>query len=100
MKHTCHALGCGRGCPPRWLMCRVCWGQVPAEIQTEVYRTVRLRGSGVDHSWAPWWRAQARAIHHVAMERDRKEGRPPDPRGAQYLERELAFAGQLEARSA
>src|SRR5271166_4951091 len=57
--HHCHALGCKSSCPPRWLMCRSCWVQVPPDIQAEVYRTVKLRGSHVDASWAPWWRAQA-----------------------------------------
>lgn len=43
-----------------------------------------------------WWRAQARACHHVGVERDRAAGRAePDPRGAK-LARELAFADALE----
>lgn len=78
-------------------MCRDCWAQVPPEMQREVYRTVKLRDmSGCDETWAPWWRAQGRATHHVAMERDRRAGLPPDPRGAKYLARELAFADSLE----
>lgn len=67
-------------------------------MQREIYRTVKLRGPNADASWAPWWRAQARAIHHVGMESDRRKGLPPDPRGARYLERELAFADRLEAQ--
>lgn len=94
--HTCHALGCVKRCPPAHLMCRECWAQVPEDYQAEVYRAVRLRGDDVDESWAPWWRAQARAIHHVAMERDKRAGLPPDPRGAKHLKRELAFADSLE----
>ncbi len=79
-------------------MCGECWARVPAAMQREVYRTVRLRDmSGCDATWAPWWRAQARAIHHVAMGSDRLAGRPPDSRGAKYLEREMGFADSLEA---
>src|ERR1041385_2548742 len=65
--HHCHALGCNRQCPPRWLMCRPCWSKVPRELQDEVYRTVGLRGPHCDASWAPWWRAQAKAIAHGAF---------------------------------
>lgn len=94
VKHVCHARGCMRECPPRWLMCRECWARVPADLASEVYRTVKLRGSHVDASWAPWWRAQARAIAHVA-----KLTPPIDPHVVdKYLEHELAFANRLEAR--
>ncbi len=96
-KHTCHALGCTKGCPPGHLMCRACWACVPPDMQAEVYSALRTRDTGaVDATWAAWWRAQAKAIHHVAMERDKLDGRPVDPRGAKYLERELAFADSLE----
>lgn len=87
--HHCHALGCKAACPPRWLMCRPCWSQVPAELQREVYRTVKLRGPSCDASWAPWWRAQARAIHHVGMLKE------PSSKGEAWLARELAFADTL-----
>lgn len=90
--HHCHALGCKNACPPRHLMCGSCWSHVPADMQAEVYRAVKLRGRLVDATWAPWWRAQARATHHVAMLRD------PSERGVAWLERELAFAERLEAR--
>jgi hypothetical protein len=92
-EHHCHALGCKRACPPRWLMCRPCWSQVPKDIADEVYRTVRLRGPTVDASWAPWWRAQARAIAHVAHLRE-----PNEAKRDAYLARELGFADKLEAR--
>lgn len=92
MKHHCHALGCGKSCPPKHLMCRECWALVPREMQDEVYRTVGLRDKGaVDASWAPWWRAQAHAIHHVAMLRQ-----PNTDKGQKYLARELAFADRLD----
>lgn len=91
MKHHCHALGCKNACPPRWLMCRGCWARVPAAMQREVYRTVKLRGPDCDATWAPWWRAQARAIHHVAM-----LDAIDVERGARWLERELCFAEELE----
>lgn len=93
VNHHCHALGCKTPCPPKWLMCSPCWAKVPADIQAEVYRTVALRGPYVDRSWAPWWRAQARAIAHVAHLREPNEERRDD-----YLARELAFADMLESR--
>jgi hypothetical protein len=93
MEHHCHALGCKAACPPRWLMCRACWSKVPAEMQAEVYRTVKLRGRSCDKSWAPWWRAQAHAIHHVAMLKE-----PNEEKGTRWLNRELDFAVRLEAR--
>ena len=90
MRHSCHALGCDRACPPAHLMCAPCWGRVPPALQREVYRTVKLRGPSVDATWAPWWRAQARAIAAVAFARDVDAER-------HYLAHELAFADQLEA---
>lgn len=60
--HHCHALDCRMPCPPAMLMCKPCWAHVTPPTQKEVYRTVRLRGSYIDASWAPWWRAQAKAI--------------------------------------
>lgn len=93
MKHTCHALGCKRPCPPRHLVCKECWALVPHDLAQEVYRTVKLRGPYVDKSWAPWWRAQARAIAHIARSA-----------GVNFVDvfiaKEMAFADRLEARSA
>jgi len=95
MKHHCHALGCKRACPPAWLMCKPCWSQVPRAIQAEVYRTVKLRDMGaIDHTWAPWWRAQAKAIAHVAYLRE-----PDDSKRDLYLTREMQVADELEARA-
>jgi hypothetical protein len=91
--HHCHALGCKNACPPRWLMCRGCWARVPADLQAEVYRTVKLRGPSVDATWAPWWRAQAKATAHVAMLTE-----PNETMRDRYLARELGFADTLEAR--
>jgi len=93
-EHHCHALGCKAACPPRWLMCRTCWSKVPSDLQAEVYRTVGLRGSRCDATWAPWWRAQARAIAHVAHLRE-----PNETRRDAYLARELGFADTLESRT-
>lgn len=74
-------------------MCRACWSQVPPDIQSEVYRTVKLRAKGFDATWAPWWRAQARAIAHVAH-----LACPNEARRDAYLKREMAFADMLETR--
>ncbi len=109
MKHTCHALGCTNGCPPAYLMCGPCWARVPGSLQREVYRTVRLRDMGaIDKTWAPWWRAQARAIARVA---EKHEAATPVGDTATtiqyasvgwntdlYLRRELAFADELEKK--
>jgi hypothetical protein len=91
--HHCHALGCKAACPPRWLMCRACWALVPSDLATEVYRTVKLRGPCADASWAPWWRAQARAIAHVAFLKS-----PIESRRDAYLARELAVADRMASR--
>lgn len=95
MNHTCHALGCKSPCPPRNLVCSACWSLVPHDIAQEVYRTVKLRGGYVDASWAPWWRAQARAIAHIA-----RMNPSSLPHVAKWLDRELAFADRLERRPA
>ena len=93
-KHHCHALGCKNPCPPKMLMCKTCWRKVPSDLAAEVYRTVGIRGPTCDASWAPWWRAQARAIAHVAHLRE-----PNEVRRDAYLAKEMAFADLLESRS-
>ncbi len=92
-EHHCHALGCKAACPPRWLMCRACWSKLPADLAAEVYRTVSLRGNVVDATWAPWWRAQAKAIAYVAHLKE-----PNEARRDAYLRKEMAFADKLESR--
>ncbi len=72
-------------------MCRQCWGLVPIDLQKEVYRTVKLRGQLIDASWAPWWRAQAKAIAHVAF-----LSHPDVQKRDRYLEREMGVADQME----
>lgn len=74
-------------------MCGPHWAQVPADLQREVYVTCRERGRRIDATWAPWWRAQAKAIHHVGMLTEQNA-----EKGARWLARELAFAAKLEAR--
>ena len=91
-RHTCHAPGCDAPCPPRHLMCGACWALVPRDVQAEVYRTVRLRGSRVDATWAPWWRAQSGARAAVALHR----GADPERVEAVWA-KDLAFADRLEA---
>lgn len=49
--HHCHALGCKRSCPPKWLMCRRCWSKVPRAREGERERA-RLRAAlltALDH---------------------------------------------------
>ncbi len=91
--HHCHALGCKAPCQPAWLMCKPCWSRVPLAMQAEVYRTVKLRGKVVDATWAPWWRAQAKAIAHVAFFVEPDEGRRD-----RYLANAMAFADKLDAK--
>lgn len=91
--HHCHALGCNAACPPRWLMCRAHWELVPPVLKNEVYRTVKLRGEYVDTTWAPWWRAQARAIAHVAFLEN-----PDAERRDRYLTSQMNTADLMEKR--
>jgi hypothetical protein len=74
-------------------MCRSCWWKVPGQLRDEVNRTVGLRGETVDASWAPWWRAQAKAIAHVAMTVE-----PNAEKRDRYLDREMKFADELERK--
>jgi hypothetical protein len=106
MSHRCHALRCSTQCPSAHLMCGAHWAMVPKDLQTEVYATVRMRGSRVDASWAPWWRAQAKAILFVA----KKEREPAllamspeqqleeERKASDWLRREMEFAARLEKR--
>ena len=100
-RHTCHAILCGAPCPPAHLMCRSCWALVPVSTQNEVYRTVKRRDMrSVDATWAPWWRASHRAMYENAVARGldghAREDAPPWSAKA-WLEKELAFAAELEA---
>lgn len=90
--HHCHALWCKAPCPPRMLMCAAHWRMVPKSLQDEVYRTVRLRGKRIDHTWAQWWKAQANAIYHVAM-----IDNPAWPKHDKWLAHELNFSETLKA---
>lgn len=92
--HHCHALGCKAPCPPQHLMCAPDWALVPPDVQAEVYRTVRLRGPSCDATWAPWWRAQARAIAHVAHLRE-----PSEAQRDAYVAKADRFAALLESRA-
>jgi hypothetical protein len=76
------------------LTCAPHWRMVPVAIQREVYATVVKRGPNVDVTWAPWWRAQTRALHAI-MEAEKRD---PE-RLAKWFAHELAFAKRLEERS-
>ncbi len=89
--HHCHALGCKSDCPPAHLMCGPCWAKVPVALQHEVTKSCEFRNlEHADITWARWWRAQAFAIHHVAMLKE------PSPRGWVWLTRELKTAERWE----
>lgn len=65
--HTCHALGCGRECPPRHLMCPMHWGMVPPEIGRLIYAAYRP-GQEVDkRPSAEWIKAANLAVTAVAV---------------------------------
>jgi hypothetical protein len=45
MSHNCPGIGCSRLVADRYLMCRRCWGKLPAELQSEVYATNAKRST-------------------------------------------------------
>ena len=93
--HVCHLPSCKAECPPAHLMCAKHWRMVSKPTQAKVYSTVRRRGTtGVDSTWAPWWRAQARAIDEVLkiVHPNAVEQR------AKVLARDLEFANRLDSR--
>ena len=97
MGHRCHVPKCATACPPRMLMCAKHWRMVPGDVQHEVYRTVGKRGKCVDASWAPWWRAQAKAIDAV-LRREHAEKPEVISYCDKLIAKELAFANTLESR--
>jgi hypothetical protein len=105
MRHTCHAIWCKNACPPAHLTCRDCWKHVSPATAAEVYRTVKLRDmGGVDATWAPWWRAQAKAIHEIAVAQDieakvNATRHPPMALWSleAWMSKELRTAAELEA---
>lgn len=94
MNHHCHVPGCKTATEPRMLTCAPHWRLVPADIQREVYATVGKRGKLIDASWAPWWRAQTKAIHAIMQ----AEGRDAE-KLAKWFEREMKTADAMEART-
>lgn len=65
MSHTCHAIGCNRQCPPRMLMCRLCWRRVPKHLQKAVYANYRP-GQEIDkRPTREWHRAADAAINSL-----------------------------------
>jgi hypothetical protein len=65
---------------------------VPRDLQLEVYATVGDRGSAIDASWAPWWRAQAQATAAVL----RAIGKCDDEALESWLAKEMAVADAME----
>lgn len=86
-------------------MCARCWALVPADLQRAVYDTVGLRKNvaklAPDESWAPWWRAQAKAID-AALREGVKRGlwaeREPGVTFDKTLAGDMAFADYLEGK--
>lgn len=73
-------------------MCRRHWALVSASLQTEVYRTAKVRGPDVDVTWAPWWRAAHRAIAAVA------QLEYPGWDSKAWLDQQFAIANDLELK--
>lgn len=64
-KHVCHAEGCEIPVPPRMLMCRRHWRQVPRLIQAQIWRYYRP-GQEIDkRPSAEYLRAMKAAIDAV-----------------------------------
>jgi len=94
--HHCRALRCNVPCGPAHLMCARHWRLVPLELKGKVYSTFGQRNrASIDRSWAPWWRAQARAVEAVA----KLEGLELEAL-TRWVANELAFADTLEQREA
>lgn len=65
--HLCHAQGCPKPCPPRYLMCPPHWRMVPADLQRAVWNTYRM---GQERDMRPslaYLKASQAAIDAVAM---------------------------------
>ena len=74
--HVCHVYGCDVPVPPRMLMCRPHWAQVPREMQDAVYSTFnpqqcKRRGPIPTREWLKAARA---ALTHVEQA-ERQGGR-------------------------
>lgn len=80
------------------LVCNRCWADVPLDLQKAVYATVKLRKmGGADATWAPWWRAQAKAIDAVLRAGVPKRWTESAPgMFARALAKELLFADWLD----
>ena len=66
-KHTCHAIGCGRDCAPKLLMCARHWAMVPKHLQQRVYDTYRA-GQEIDKHPSREWVFAARAAVNSVQE--------------------------------
>lgn len=97
MNHHCHMPTCKVATPPRLLMCSKHWACVPADVQREVYATVGKRGKCVDATWAPWWRAQAKAID-AAIRAERSDA-VWIAQADKLLAKEMKFAETLEEKA-
>lgn len=83
--HECHAVGCGKRCPPRMLFCGPHWRMVPRKTQITVWNEYRP-GQEVDKKPSLAYLAiQQTAVAQVAE----KEGRPE---AAALYENALRFA--------
>lgn len=66
MKHTCHARGCEKPCPPKHLMCRPHWFMVPKPLRDAVWAAYRPGQERDKQPSAEWHEAADAAIRRVA----------------------------------
>lgn len=67
-EHTCHAMKCGKPCPPKWLMCKPHWKLVLKVLQDAVWK--HYQEGQEDRIVAPteaYLKAADDAIRYVAM---------------------------------
>ena len=76
--HLCHAVGCERAVPPRYLMCSAHWGMVPHHLQQRVWATY-VRGQEVRKDPTPEYLAAARAAINAVAAREIRPLLPPPP---------------------
>ena len=65
--HRCHARGCEKPCPPKFLMCRKHWHMVPETLRNAVWGTYQPgQESGRHRPSREWHDAADAAIEAVA----------------------------------
>jgi hypothetical protein len=85
--HRCEAINCSAPCPERAVFCEFCFLHVPRDLLVAMFSAQRMKADKPGRSWAPFWRARARAIKAIA-----------DARGTQISPSYVAQADAYAAR--